>query len=266
MSASAADRPGPSRRLARTVALLCCLAVVTVAAAGVAVGDVDISIRPAEADVPAGEERTFELVVEGADEGVGAYGLTVQISDDDAATLENLTLTGDPGLDGGQRVNNTTASVFGVMGEGNHHDPAATVVIAELTAKGRTAGASADLFVAGSVDVGAGADTQYTVDRRSNATIAVVLPDGDSDDTNGGVDDGGGPDSTDGGVGSGDDGDHDEGDTAADDTGADGRGDDTDGSGDVLGPGFGLGGALAALACLSTLLARARRTGDAGND
>jgi len=233
---------GPVAQVA--VVVVCLVGLSVVAGTAVSADEVDLSFDPDQSEVSEGEEMTVELVVSGADDGIAVYDIAVRLTDGEAATLTDVTLTGDPQLDLSQRLDDTTAAVVAVMGEGTH-EPADEIAIAELTVRGEAAGESVELFVDGEVDIGLDEDNQYTVADRHNATIDIVDTGGDGDD---GTDDGG--DDTGDGTNGADDGDGGDGTNGADD------GDGGDDGDDGFGPGFGPVVALAGMLGAGYLLGR----------
>ena len=229
-------RPLSGEWVARIVVVAVCLVGLSMGVTAASAQEVDLSFDPGESEVVEGEETTVELVVSGAEDGIAVYDMTVRTTGD-GVVLTDVTLTGDPVLDLSQRVDDTTAAVVAVMGEGAH-EPADEIPIAELTVRGETAGESVELVVDGEVDIGLDEDNQYTVADRESATIDVV-------DTS----DNGAEDGMNNGEGGTDDGDGEDG--IDDGDGEDGIDDGDDG----FGPGFGPLAALAGILGAGSLLA-----------
>ena len=222
-------------------------------------GAVNVSIEPAESEVPADGNTTLALVVEGADNGVAAYDINLSVSDPRAARITELAPTEGPAFDFSEILEDGALGRFEVAMGPDIHEAAAEIVIAEFTVGGITAGESVSIgfdavAVAGDDN---GTTVRYSPGTLDGATLAVAEPtpddganggddgsDGGDDGSNGGDDgsnDGGGDDgSNDGG---GDDG------ASGGDDGSNGSGSDGDG-GDGFGPGFGVVGALVALLAL----------------
>jgi len=238
-------------------------------------GAVNVSIEPAESEVPADGNTTLALVVEGADNGVAAYDINLSVSDPRAARITELAPTDGPAFDFSEILEDGALGRFEVAMGPDIHEAAAEIVIAEFTVGGITAGESVSIgfdavAVAGDDN---GTTVRYSPGTLDGATLAVAEPTPD-DGSNGGDDgsnDGGGDDGANGGdsgANGGDDGSNDGGgDNGANDGGGDdgsdggddgasggddgsnGSGSDGDG-GDGFGPGFGVVGALVALLAL----------------
>lgn len=75
-------------------------AVVGLASSSVsAAGTTALSVTPGEEGIGIGEETDFDIVVEDASGGVGAFELTVNLSTAGVATIEDVALEGDPELE-----------------------------------------------------------------------------------------------------------------------------------------------------------------------
>jgi hypothetical protein len=208
-------------------------------------GAVNVSIEPAESEVPAGGNTTFALVVEGAENGVAAYEINLTVSDPGAANITELAPTEGPTFDFSEILDEGALGRFEVAMGPDIHEAAAEIVIAEFTVNGTTAGESVSLgfdtvAVAGNDD---GATVPYSLGTVDGATLAVAEP--TPDDGGNESDGGGGDDGTDG-------------DGGAD---SDDGGNESDGGGDGFGPGFGVVAAVVALLAL-VVAGRLRRTVD----
>lgn len=236
------DTPVPESALGLSVGVAAVLLALVVlpgmggVAAAQDAGAVDISIEPAESEVPADGNTTLALVVEGAENGVAAYEVNLTVSDPGAANITGLAPTEGPAFDFSEILENGALGRFEVAMGPDIHEAAGEVVIAEFTVNGTTAGESVSLefdtvAVAGDDD---GATVQYSLGTLNGATLAVSepTPDDGSDDGNGGSNDDGGEDGANGG-----------------DDRSNGSESDGDG-GDGFGPGFGVVGALVALLAL----------------
>ncbi len=134
-------------------------------------GAVTVSLRPAEQSVPAGEETTLALTVEGADSGISAYESAVTL--EGAGRVTGVELTGDPVVPVTERED-TSATMAAAMGPDSDHDPAEEITVAEVTVTGDD-GASLVLTVDDGTEVAPLDDTteRYTVDDCAGATLAV---------------------------------------------------------------------------------------------
>ncbi len=141
---------------------------------------VTVSFRPAERSVPAGEQATFELAVDGAERGISAYESAVYVGD--GARVVRASLTGDPAVPVVDLVEDGTAAVLAAaMGPESGHDGAGETVVAALTVRGETTGRSVELAIDDETEVapvGGGPD-RYTVGQCGTATLRVVEPDWD---------------------------------------------------------------------------------------
>lgn len=212
------------KRLVSLTAVLCGLALLTLAASGGAVAqEVDISLQPQETDVGASEETTLSVVVKGADSGVGAYELEIGARDS-AVTITNATLTGDPPIPHTEIADDGSAVILiAAMGlPENAHQPADEITIAEVTVEGQTVGESTEFFFGGGLEVGPIDTTSggYNISGVSNATVTVI-----EENSNGDADDS---------------------ETNGDDSDTGGNGSDTNDD-DGSGPGIGIAGAVVAL-------------------
>ena len=210
-------------------------------------GSVDISIEPAESEVPAGGNSTLALVVEGAENGVAAYEINLSVSNPGAARITALTPTEGPAFDFSEILENGSLGRFEVAMGPDIHEAAEEIVIAEFTVDGLTAGESVAVEfdtpeIAGAGD--GGATVRYSLGSLDDATLTVSEPTPDngsgSDGGDGGGDDGG--DGGDGGNGN---------ESSSEDGGG----------GDGFGPGFGVVAALVALLSL-VVAGRLRHTAE----
>jgi hypothetical protein len=255
------------RRFAAAVVVLLCLSIVSVAATGAvgAQGTANISIQPAESNLTVGEAAQFQVVVEGAENGVAGYSLDVTVSDPAVAEITGVNVTKDPPFSIAEITDDGAGVSFEVaMGE-TAHDAAEAVVVATFTVNGTTAGESATLSPAANITIAGqedGTTTRYSVGAVGNASFDVVAStpddDGGTGDDSTGDDGGTGDDSTGDDGGTGDDSTGDGG-TDDDSTGDGGTDDDSagDDSEDGSGPGFGIVGVVGVLLGAGALLARA---------
>lgn len=138
-------------------------------------GEVTIALDPADVDVEPGETVTFELVVEEAIEGVGAYEMDLY-SDDPTVTFVNVSLRDDPDFPITQISDDGTHLSMEVGMGGNQHAPADEIVIAELTiavadetAPGESATIDVEDAQVADVDV-----DQYEIRAQKSATLSIV--------------------------------------------------------------------------------------------
>jgi hypothetical protein len=134
-------------------------------------GAVTVSLRPAEQSVPAGEEATLAVTVEGADSGISAYESAVTL--EGAGRVTDVELTGDPVVPVTERED-TSATMAAAMGPDSDHDPDEQITVAEVTVTGED-GAALVLTVDNGTEVAPLDDTteRYTVRDCAGATLAV---------------------------------------------------------------------------------------------
>jgi hypothetical protein len=143
--------------------------VVLVATAGVvtAAGSTTVSITSQTDTVDVSETTTFEVVLESADGGVGAYSLDVALSDPSVATITGVEFGGSPNLTE-SNVEAGSANVGAARADTADTGP---VTVLTVTVRGKQAG-STDL----SVTVNALGDEQgidYDVTGTSGASLTV---------------------------------------------------------------------------------------------
>lgn len=63
-----------------------------------AVGDTTVRMSPADAEIASGETISFSVVVEGTDDGIGAYEIRVSLQNASVGTISDVEFLGDPGL------------------------------------------------------------------------------------------------------------------------------------------------------------------------
>ncbi|ELZ79868.1 hypothetical protein C454_11713 [Haloferax gibbonsii ATCC 33959] len=192
----------PDRAALAVLAALVCLSAV--APPVVAATDTTVGFDADAATVEPDSTRTFDIVVDSADAGVGAYNLTVELDDASVGRItEVATPDGtDPRLRDVSYDERRTAASIGVIGLDT--DDAGSVAVATVTVE--TADATGD----GALDVSVSAlgdedGNSYTVTDTSGLDLSVSESSGGGgsggggsggdDDPNDGGDDGDGPDS-----------------------------------------------------------------------
>jgi len=145
---------------------------------------VSIVLEPADGDgtVTAGETTKYNVVVEGADDGIGAYDLTVELSDSSAAKFTDVTrvpdvdgepasVSGDDVTSGGKTVDMAAGMSTALTGSGDG------VVIATVTVEG-TASGEADITVTPESEPwildGTTDPDDYNVTGTNNTTVTVT--------------------------------------------------------------------------------------------
>lgn len=90
-----------SRRRRRLRAVLLSIAmvvsVVTTATPAAAAGQTQLAVQPGEVQLSAGETTTVDVVVTNADGGVGAVGVHLALTNPSVASIESVSVKGDPG-------------------------------------------------------------------------------------------------------------------------------------------------------------------------
>jgi hypothetical protein len=134
--------------------------------------ETSVSLSPESSEVVVGEVETYDVVVDNADGGVGAYELTVSLDDSSVASITDVELGGGPDA---QTQNVTFAddgSSVTVSAALADTSDTGSVTIASVTVEGVAEGSS-DL----SVDVQALGNEEgdsYTVTEENGASISVV--------------------------------------------------------------------------------------------
>lgn len=161
-------------------AAVCALAFATLFASIVGVaaaaGTTDIGVATERDALAPGDTTTVEVVVEDADGGVGALNATVTLSNPDTASVENVTIHGDPGL---ERVTERADGVE-LSAALADTDDAGSVTVATVVLRAERAGqTSVDVDVRALGDEDGAA---YSVGHVDRPTIAVDDVSGSSSD------------------------------------------------------------------------------------
>ena len=175
-----------SRRTAGLVAVMGAALLLSMAGFGVAAaspGDsadtIDVSLEPANQTVGIGGEVTYDIVVEGATEGVGGYTMAIGINDSSTATFTNFEHNYDPLFDDTE-VDNDTVNVSAAMGpniiEGND-----TITLGTVTVAGDSGGETALSFAGGAdgVEINDQNSSEYDVAAATGGTLQVDQPEVD---------------------------------------------------------------------------------------
>lgn len=161
-------------------AAVCTLAFATLFASTIGVaaaaGTTDIGVATERDALAPGDTTTVEVVVEDADGGVGALNATVTLSNPDTASVENVTIHGDPGL---ERVTERADGVE-LSAALADTDDAGSVTVATVVLRAERAGqTSVDVDVRALGDEDGAA---YSVGHVDRPTIAVDEVSGSSSD------------------------------------------------------------------------------------
>lgn len=164
-------------RLGTALVVLCLVALAVAASGHVAAQDsVDISLQPADGEVEAGGQTTFEVVVEGAGDGVGAHDLEIRLADSAVAEITDVETINEPSQFGTQvevTDNGTTAVARAALGN-NAYDAAPEITVLELTVEGTALNESTELTFADGAAVGPEGGGQYATGSAEGATLDVV--------------------------------------------------------------------------------------------
>jgi hypothetical protein len=201
-----------------------------------------VSLQPAESTVTVGETTTYDVVVDTANGGVGAYDFDITVDDPSVASVTDLEFGGDPSSATSNATFADDGSSVSVSAALANTSDTGSVTIATATVTGDAPGTSGLSLAVDALGTEEG--ESYTVTETTDASITVEsddagdgddgTDDGDdgADDGDDGADDGddGADDGDDGDAGDGDDGtdDGDDGDAGDGDDGADDGGDGAD--------------------------------------
>lgn len=138
---------------------------------------VDVGLTPVEQTLSAGSTTSYDLVVDGAVEGISAYTMSIELSNSTAATIEGFEHASDPQFDNTE-VTDTAVNVSAAMGD-NTIASGEDLVLGTLTVSGETPGTTDLVFDTG--DIGIGADDQsvssYAVDSVTDGSLEVTEAD-----------------------------------------------------------------------------------------
>ncbi|QLG27267.1 hypothetical protein HUG10_06780 [Halorarum halophilum] len=154
--------------------LLVTASAVTVSAAG----STTVSLHAAGSTVEEGETTTIDVVVDNADGGVGTYNATVAVDDPDVASITDVELAGDPGLDEVEIADD--GSKVSIRAALMNTTDAGAVTIATITLAGDADGSSdVSLSVA---TLGDEEGRAYSVSETRGSSVAVSEDDDDDDE------------------------------------------------------------------------------------
>jgi hypothetical protein len=134
------------------------------------VNEIDVSLAPAEQTTDAGTTTTYDVVVEGATSGVGAYELTVALSDSSVATFDSFEHASEPLFDNTE-VTDSELNISAAMGN-NTIAGAETITLGTVTVAGEAEGQAA-LSVADGVAVTDVSDQRYGVGATAGGSLTV---------------------------------------------------------------------------------------------
>ena len=151
------------------------LLAVSVGAVGTALGakTTAVEVSPANQTITPDETTTVDVVVTNATDGVGSYEFDLNLSDASVATIENVSLKGNP-IQGGSKTIASDGSSVHVSGSVADTADSGEVAVATVTLEGK-AGGSTDLDLA--VDtMGDELGEPYTISSVSNGNLTVEAP------------------------------------------------------------------------------------------
>lgn len=140
---------------------------------------ISVVVDPTTTKVVPGETVTFDLVVEDADQGVGAYKIALS-SADSAVTFEEVSLRNDPTFPGTEISENGTHLNLEVGMGDNKHPGANETVLAEVTAAVNdeiTPDANATIRTE-NAEVTNIDGNRYNISDSGSATLSIVEPTG----------------------------------------------------------------------------------------
>ena len=132
-------------------------------------GVTQVSLQPANQTVAADGTVTYDLVVNNADGGVGAYEYTIEVSDSSVAEITDISLGGNPShTDVNIADDGSSVSVAAALAD---TADTGSVTIATVTVQGQSAG---DVDITANIaDLGDETGDTYSVTGVSNGTLTV---------------------------------------------------------------------------------------------
>ena len=137
-------------------------------------GEVALTIDPATQQVPTGGTATLDIVVEGADNGLGAYEFTVTVTDTSVVEITTVTETNTGGTGETTVAEDGSQATFNRALLNDSFDPAAEITIGSVTVTtGDAADGATDLTLDAN-SLGDAGGTGYTVDATATATVETI--------------------------------------------------------------------------------------------
>jgi len=134
----------------------------------------EVTLQPGSESIVVDETATYDVVVENANGGVGAYDFTVSVDDPSVASITDVTAQGNPGdqtTDVSIAGDGSSATVQAALADTSD---SGTVAIATVTVRGDAAGTS-DLGLSVNA-LGTEAGESYDVTGTASASITVETP------------------------------------------------------------------------------------------
>jgi signal recognition particle receptor subunit beta len=127
-----------------------------------------VSVQPADATVDVGDTTTIDVVVDSAAGGVGAYNVTVSLSDSSVASITDVEFGGDPGLTETPVESDSTVTARAALAD---TDQTGSVTILTVTVEGVTDGTTDVTTQVNALGTEAGVN--YAVTDVTDATLTV---------------------------------------------------------------------------------------------
>ncbi|SFK75654.1 hypothetical protein SAMN04487950_0937 [Halogranum rubrum] len=131
-----------------------------------------VSLVAADDAVHAGDTTTYDVVVENATGGVGAYAFAVTANDSAVATIDDVSLAGEPSQKQASMSTSNGGSTATVSAAGADTDDSGNVVVATVTVRGDGVGTTDLTLDVETLDTEAGQN--YTVTDVLGTSIRVV--------------------------------------------------------------------------------------------
>ena len=142
----------------------------TITASGDIPDETSVRLEPSSDSAEPGDQTTFDVVVEGAGNGIGAYDMTVTSSDANVGEIVDYSLANDAATDNSQ-IAADGSSVDLDADLSNTHEAATTITVATITVEAGEEGTSDFAFDSTGVDDTGG--TSYTIDSTEGSTLTV---------------------------------------------------------------------------------------------
>ena len=133
-----------------------------------------LSLQPDRRTIDTGATTTYDVVVETAEDGVGAYDVTVSVGDTAVATISDAEFRGDPAQDTREMDLAGDGSSVSLAAATADTDDSGSVSIAQVTVHGESTGSTDLSLTAAALGTEGGQD--YTVTGTNGATVHVEAP------------------------------------------------------------------------------------------
>jgi hypothetical protein len=144
----------------------------TITVAGDVPEETTVSLEPTSDSAEPGDQTTFDVVVGGAGNGIGAYDMTVTSSDANVGEIVDYDLANDADTDNSQiAADGSSVDLDADLGS-NTHEAAAEITVATVTVEAGEEGTSDFAFDSAGVDDTGG--NSYTIDSTEGSTLTVA--------------------------------------------------------------------------------------------